>query len=150
MLNLLLHPHYKVEANYEKTIQQLIAEGKYKTYHSDGEINDQNFYSLESGVKRIDVYLVKFGFKMIKSEVIKEFGRAGLRPLGIKELLSLGSPVLQQHRQPIIGLDSKWRDKFDHIQVPEIYSTAQRDWYITLDCFDSDTCGYEYFAGTPL
>lgn len=148
MLNPLSYPSHTITVSYEKTVEQLVLDGKYKTHFGDVKFSDSNFRSLELGIRQIDVYLIKLGYKIIKSEIIKELDRVGLRPLSLKELLTLGAnQVSVQKGAPILGMDSKWRDKYDHVRIPEIYFD-DKFWWVTLDYFENDSLGHEIFAAT--
>jgi hypothetical protein len=93
----------KVCVDNTRTLAQLIAQGKYDWVHPDIAKN----FTIESGMGAVSIDIVLFHFdkKMTTEQVLAEMDRLGLRPIILRELLSLGAqrPVLQREF-PIVAL----------------------------------------------
>lgn len=110
-------PTYKLTVNYDRTVADGIAAGKYDW--ANDNITQQNFPSKRSGMAEVNVQLVPFGRVMTTDEVTRELDKLDLRSAELPELLALGGkhPDLQKEG-PIVALSSRWQDSYGHWFVP--------------------------------
>jgi len=112
---------YKVLVDYEQTLQQMIAVGKYDYANSD--INSNNFPITGNGKQEVIVELVHYGRDMTTDDVLKDLESKGMRPAILPELLSLGATYSEKQCEkqcefPIVALGSVWRHRFGFRDVP--------------------------------
>ena len=95
--------------DYSKTVEKMIAAGKYDWKNSD--ITNKHFPLLAelSGQKTAVSKLFHFNRGISSDDVISEMDKAGYRPATLPELLALGEIQPDLQRQfPIIALGSIW------------------------------------------
>jgi len=108
---------YKVLVDYEQTLQQMIAVGKYDYANSD--INSNNFPITGNGKQEVIVELVHYGRDMTTDDVLKDLESKGMRPAILPELLSLGATYSEKQCEfPIVALGSVWRHRDGRRGVP--------------------------------
>ena len=101
-----------VEVDGTKTIEQLIADGKYDWKNSD--VNQKNYPVANITKRTTEIELFHFNRSISSDGTKKEMDKAGFRPATIEELLTLGSSNPELQRQfPIIALGSVCRLGFD-------------------------------------
>src|SRR3989338_11533408 len=101
---------YKVLVDYEQTLQQMIAVGKYDYANSD--INSNNFPITGNGKQEVIVELVHYGRDMTTDDVLKDFEARGLRAATLPELLAFGATYPEKQREfPIVALGSVWQGR---------------------------------------
>ena len=108
---------YKVLVDYEQTLQQMIANGKYDYVNSD--INQSNFPVSGNGKQEVVVELVHYGRDMETDDVLKDLESKGMRPAILPELLAFGATHTEKQREfPIVALGSVWRGRDGGRRVP--------------------------------
>ena len=138
---------YTVTADYSKTIDEMLKNGKYDWANDD--ITADHFPSKEKGTKRIKIALFKFDHDISGEDVIRKMGK-GFRPASLKEILSLGAqyPDLQR-KDWIVALGSTWRDSDGNVYVPYLGNDGGfRSLY--LRWWDGDWRSYWRFAGVQV
>lgn len=87
---------YAVTVDYNKTIEQMVAAGKYDWKNND--INSRNYAHNKSGIERPTIEVVHLNKSLSSEDVVDELDRMGLRPATTAELLALGEqhPDLQR------------------------------------------------------
>jgi len=98
---------YTVPVNYDRSVADGIAAGKYDWVNSD--ITQEHFPPTRSGIVQVGIHLVHFGRNTTTDEVERELDKRGLRSAELPELLALGEkhPNLQREF-PINALGSRW------------------------------------------
>jgi hypothetical protein len=98
---------YTVTVNYDLSLEEMIAAGRYDWKHYD--ITAERFPLQGEGQVEVEITLVHIGRDMSTDNVLKELDARGLRSAKIEELLALGAdqPELQR-KFPIIALGSVW------------------------------------------
>lgn len=115
----LAFPSYLVTVNYDLSVEELVEDGEYDVI-DDGFCSD-NFWNLEKGKAKVDIYLVTFDVPIKSKKAIKEMKAQGFRPATLKELLSLGvdHPKLQLGRSIIaLGSTTKEPGPYSELNVP--------------------------------
>ncbi len=100
---------FEIEVDGTKTLEQLIADGRYDWKSSD--IKKKNFPIKNETKRTATIELFHFGKNISSEDAIKEMEKEGFQPATIEELLALGAkhPDLQREF-PIIALGSVWHD----------------------------------------
>jgi hypothetical protein len=115
---------YKVLVHYDKSVKELVKDGKYDDINSN--ITGKNFPFDEScGDKEcstkesLDIYLLNFKRDISSEKILKIIEKRGYRVCNLKELLSLGAqyPDLQR-KDYIVALGSQWQGPFGSPYVP--------------------------------
>lgn len=98
--------------DYAKTVEQIIADGKYDW--SNRDVASKNFpISTEMIGQKIEVSAKLFHFNLYISsdEAVSEMDKAGYRPATLMELLTFGILFPELQRQfPVAALGSIWSD----------------------------------------
>ena len=104
---------YVVPVNYDRSVADGIAAGKYDWVNSD--ITQEHFPPTRSGIVQVGIHLVHFGRNTTTDEVERELDKRGLRSAESPELLALGEkhPNLQCEF-PIVALGSRWQYPLGH------------------------------------
>lgn len=128
-------PSFTVTVNYDKSVDNLVADGKYD--RSDADITSDNFPSSEKGQATITIYLVRFDHYANRNEAINELDCLGFRPATLKELLSLviqfPPDILKKYMIVILG--STWRNSMGYFCYPMlIYYPDEDVRRLYLDC----------------
>lgn len=115
-------PSYMVTVNYNKTVNQLVKDGKYDWSNSD--ISDSHFPLNKKGEEQVEIFIVSIDHRMSDPEVTQFINSLGLQDVNVKEELSLGVqfPDLQR-KDPIVGRGSTWRDSDGDVYVPCLYGS---------------------------
>jgi len=97
---------FKVTVDYDRTIEEMVAAGKYNWSNSD--INAKNFPISAKGKVEVNIEPVHFKRRMRSDEVLRELDKQGLRPATLPELAALGEqhPELQREFHQIVALGS--------------------------------------------
>jgi hypothetical protein len=111
---------FQLEIDGTKTLEQMIADGKYDWKNSD--INEKNFPIKDKTKRTATIELFHFVKDISSENAIKAMAKEDFRPATIEELLALGAkqPELQKEF-PIIALGSVWRLPFGLRGVPGLY-----------------------------
>ncbi|MBI2097936.1 MAG: hypothetical protein HYT46_03330 [Candidatus Vogelbacteria bacterium] len=131
-----VRPAYKLVVNYDQTLAEMIAAGRYDSVNSS--ITAEHFPVTGRGQQAVEVELFHFGRVMSSEQVMAELDRVGYRPTRIEELLALGAARPDLQRQfPIIALGSPWRNLHGYRRV-----TYLGEWHVkrklSLHWFGSD------------
>ena len=99
---------FKVTVDYSKTLEQMIADGKYDWKNSD--IKAKNFPLNGQGTTAVNIELVHFNRNIESDTALAELDKMGLRPATLPELLAFGAKYPDKQREfPIVALGSVWR-----------------------------------------
>jgi hypothetical protein len=116
-------PSYKVLANYDQTVEQLIEAGHYDW--GEKKITSKSLPSSQSGQTEILITLMNFNHDVSEEDVIEEMKNKDLRPATLKEILFLGA---QHHdlgwNYNILALGSRLHISTSYggyFEVPEIF-----------------------------
>lgn len=131
-------PSYTVSVNYNKTVKQLIKDGKYDW--ANGDVSDSHFPLNKKGEEQVEIFIVSIDHRMSDPEVTQFINSLGIQDVNVKEELSLGAQYPDLLREdPIVGRGSKWRDSDGDLLVPSLRSIKSRrglflvrlvgDWY---------------------
>ncbi len=136
---------FEIEVDGTKTLEQLIADGKYDWKNSD--IKKKNFPIKIETKRTATIELFHFGRNISSEDAAKEMEKEGMRPATIEELLALGAkhPDLQREF-PIIALGSVWQDFFGNRGVPGL-CLGDDGRSLSLDDWGGDWGGNYRFAG---
>lgn len=105
---------YDVVVVYNKSIKQMVAEGKY--YWS---ATSENFLVDGSGTVEIKLRFVHFGRDTITREVAEYLESNGLRAARVEELLAFGAKYPEKQEEfPIVAFGSAWVDSNGNRGVP--------------------------------
>lgn len=104
-LGKLLPEKFTLEVDYDKSLEEMIAAGRYDWKNSD--ITADRFPVKGKGKKKAEVELVHFNRDISSEDAIAEMDKLGLRPATIEELLAFGAanPDIQR-KFPIVALGS--------------------------------------------
>lgn len=98
-------PIFKVEVDYGKTLEAMIAAGRYDWV--DSGITPERFPIQGEGKAERELVLVHLDKEVSTDEAQAELDRRGLRPAKIEELLALGAAQPELQREfPIVALGS--------------------------------------------
>ena len=96
---------FKVTVDYSKTLEQMIADGKYDWKNSD--IKAKNFPLNGQGTTAVNIELVHFNRNIESDTALAELDKMGLRPATLPELLAFGAKYPDKQREfPIVALGS--------------------------------------------
>ena len=114
---------YSLVVDYEKSIEDLIKEGRYA--EADPDITSRNFPPKKKGVINVKVELIDFGGYILDVKALHKMEEMGYRPADIYELLTLGKkhPKLQLQFK-IVALGSVLGGKY----VPYLYKSSNFPW----------------------
>lgn len=122
----------KLIIDHSKTINQLVEESKFD--YCDSDINDTNFpIAIKNEVEECEATLVDIGKDWTKEEAETKLKELGLVSAEIRELLSFAIQYSKEQRKnPIVELESIWRDKGGNPCVARVggnsdYRTADLD-----------------------
>ncbi|MBI3589296.1 MAG: hypothetical protein HY093_02685 [Candidatus Liptonbacteria bacterium] len=112
-------PTYTLSINYDRSVADGIAAGKYDWVNSD--ITQDHFPSKRNDTAEVGVQLVHFERDMTTDDVLCELDKLGLRPAELPELLALGEkhPDLQREF-PVVALGSRWLHSHGRWLVPAL------------------------------
>ena len=102
---------YPITVDYSKTLEEMIAAGKYDYVNS--EITSINFPipSDKSGSKNPEAIILHFNKRIDTEKLLKILNRKGFRPGTLPELLAFGAKYPEaQIRHWVIALGSSWQD----------------------------------------
>ena len=115
------HPVYTVIVNYDLSIEEAVALGKYDHIFPN-EVTSENFKTKRNGVAKLKVKLINFEDWPSTKEIPEKLNQLGYRPAELHELLALGAryPDLQR-KSPIVALGSIWKQSPSiHRSIPWI------------------------------
>ena len=116
---------YLVTVNYDLSVKDAIAAGKYDWKNDD--ITTKNFPSKCTGVADMEIILVKFDDTMSSEDVIRELDKKGLRPAALPELLAFGEKYTDVQREfPVIALGSVRQHSDGNRLVPSLFKVASQ------------------------
>lgn len=96
---------FRIGINYDKTLDQLIADGQYKWVSQD--INSKLFHFSGAGIIEANLVLVHLNRTASTQEILDELKRLNLVPARIEHLLTFGiSFPDEQLKYPVIALGS--------------------------------------------
>jgi hypothetical protein len=140
-------PTFTLLINYDRGVKAGIRSGHYD--YVNPYITENNFPTIQQGVKEVAVQLVHFSkIKMMSTDqVLIELDKMNLRPANIQELLSLGEkhPNLQRE-YPIIALGSVCRSFDGHLTCPILGSDSSGCRRISFDWVEDGWGGICRFA----
>jgi hypothetical protein len=100
---------YLVTVNYDLSVKDAIAAGKYDWKNDD--ITDKHFPSKRAGTTDTEIILVKFDKDMTLEDVLRELNKQRLRAAELPELLAFGEKYPDvQLEFPVVALGSVWQD----------------------------------------
>ncbi len=110
-------PSYSVTVNYNKTVNQLVKDGKYDWHNTT--ITTQSPNTSRPSKNNQDIIIVSIETWMSNSEIDELLNKHGLIDANDKELFSLGEqhPDLQREG-PIVARGSTWRDSDGVLMAP--------------------------------
>lgn len=112
---------FTVTVDYAKTVEEMVAAGKYDWKNRD--ITSKNFPVKAGESGPVEVYLIHFDRRMSSDDAIKEMDRMGFRPAELPYLLAFGAKNPDEQRKyPILALGSVWRYSYGRRFVPELWS----------------------------
>jgi hypothetical protein len=113
-------PFY-VTIDYGRTLEEMIASGKY--YWRDSDINVKNFPIEHVGKVDVNIELVNFDCIMESDDVLRELDKMGFRSATLPELLAFSTAHSETQRGfPIVALGTVWRDLCGNHNVVCSYS----------------------------
>lgn len=99
---------HQVTVDYGKTLEEMIAAGRYDTRNND--ITAERFPFQGTGQVEVELHLVHLGRDASTDTVLAELDRRNLRPATIEELLALGAKYPNLQKQfPFVALGSVWQ-----------------------------------------
>ena len=111
--------NFEIEVDGTKTLEQMIADGKYDDKNSD--INKKNFPIKDATKRTVTIELFHFDRNISSEDAVKEMKKEGFRPATVEELLALGADQPKLQREfPIIALGSVWRVFYGFRCVPSL------------------------------
>lgn len=126
----------ELTVDYAKTIEQVIADGKYDWKHED--ITIKNFPISPKGIKEkehLSAKLFQFTCDVSFDYVVREMDRAGYRPATLMELLVFGMLFHEpQNTLSIVALGSIWNGAYARCYVPCIENMNSKRG-LSLACF---------------
>lgn len=126
-------PTYPVTVNYDLSLAEMIAAGKYDWKNDD--ITAKHFPMKGEDTKEVVTELVHFNQYMESGDVLRDLDKRSLRPATIEDLLSFGAKYSELQRQfPIVALGSIWQH-LDYRYVPFLWSFSDER-YLSLGWFE--------------
>jgi len=108
---------YSVTVNYNKTVDQLVKDGKYDWANDD--VSDPHFPLNKKGEEQAEIFIVTIDRRMSNAEIDQILDRWGLQDANVKEGLSLGAQYPNLQREgPIVARGSTWRVSDGGVFVP--------------------------------
>ena len=112
-----------VKVDYSRTVEQMVADGKYDWSHPD--IAAKNFRIHSQRKVELTIKLINFNRNMTSKEVLRELDKQGLRPATLPELLAFAARYPDKQREfPIVALGSVWRSFGGRRDVPYLWSRS--------------------------
>jgi hypothetical protein len=112
-------PSYSVTVNYNKTVNQLVKDGKYDWVSNN--FSDSHFTVNKKGEEQAEIFIVTIDRRMSTEAITKMINDLviPLRHANAKEELALGAQYPDLQREgPIAALGSTWRDSDGGLMAP--------------------------------
>ena len=136
--------HFPLRVDYGRTIESLVAAGKYDWFHID--ISSELFATERKGLAEATIELLHFETRKPTEEVLQAITSHGLRPADIVEILTFGATYPEEQRKyPIVARGALWIGTCGGHFVPCL-RTGSKGRYVDLYWFGGMWDTYYRFA----
>lgn len=141
-----LHPVYPVTVNYDLSVEEAVALGKYDHVFPN-EVSSKHFKTERNGIAELKITLVCIEENLMTKEIPEKLDQLGYRPAELHELLAFGAKYPDvQRRFPIVALGSIWQESpIIHRSIPWICRDGDGR-ALGLCSLQAYWCGRNHFA----